>query len=132
MPTHVYEQTNPRCGSEPKPGEYVYVGVTDDFIIRHGQHVRGNDASGKRLQWLLSLRRERLLPAIRIRETLETREAALERETHWIHEYQERGCIVLNDRKRDHSLDDLEFLNNKFLECFGPSPSFENYFGEPD
>lgn len=143
MSTYVYELTDPRCSSEPQPGEYVYVGATDKPIIRLISHVKeaakfgkllsvDDVADDKRLRWLLTLHQEGLPPAIRIRETLETREAGLKRETYWIHRYQARGCIVLNDRKRNHILDD----DADELALWGPL--WENFFvkgylcGEPD
>ncbi len=159
MPSYVYELTDPRDDPEPKKGQVVYVGVTDTPYGRHKVHADSDGTIGERVRWIVLLRREGFAPSMRIRETWDTREKAVEREEHWIHEYQARSCIVLNIRSRDLSLDQLKLLDKdfpdipveevwnlpdeEFLEYFGNRPlaqafinwshSDKNYiFGDPD
>lgn len=111
MPSYcVYELTDPRCGMEVLPGAFVYVGITERIRFRYRQHLQVlQNAGSARIAkdyWIIYLDQVyHLLPAISIREICADRLQAAQQEAYWIRFHQQRGAVVLNERKRTEQQD---------------------------
>ncbi len=89
--------------SDPRTNLTHYVGVTKNVHRRFAQHLLfpfRNEAKG---DWLLSLERDGLLPALEIIERDLPKEVARERERHWIKFYQAQNAPLTNSVCRPRS-----------------------------
>jgi predicted GIY-YIG superfamily endonuclease len=82
--------------TDPRTDAVAYVGITSNAYERFKQHIGRRGANGKKHIWILQLQNEKVMPAMRILETVETEEVAREREEYWIRYYTERGTQLAN------------------------------------
>jgi transcriptional regulator with XRE-family HTH domain len=74
-----------------------YIGMTNNAHERYIQHcsLKPSDQSA-RANWIRELKENKLLPGLKILETVEGEWAARDREIYWIGYYQEKGIVLTN------------------------------------
>lgn len=75
----------------------AYVGITDNPGRRYKEHcrVKASDSGAKDI-WIRGLKKDNLLPGMKIVECIEIDEQARERELYWIQFYSNLGMKLLN------------------------------------
>ena len=81
---------------DPRTSEVRYIGITVHPTTRLHQHIQDHKTAGFKRTWLQELRNAAVKPVMRILEKVTTREAAKERERHWIRKYIAQGYNLVN------------------------------------
>lgn len=82
--------------TDPRTDAVAYVGITDNAYERFRKHMHDRSANGRKHAWIQQLKEEKVMPAMKILETVANREMAIEREEYWIHHYLEQGVQLIN------------------------------------
>jgi predicted GIY-YIG superfamily endonuclease len=81
---------------DPRTDAVAYVGLTNNPNARLQDHLNNFVTNRKKGNWVRQLRDEHLEPQMKILEVVDTREAAIEREKHWINHYISMGASLAN------------------------------------
>ena len=86
--------------ADPRTDQVAYVGITDNLYERFLQHIsyRQNDGRGNTYKnmWISSLEDLKLIPSLKLLDTVETEEEAREREIYWIRYYNAQQVSLTN------------------------------------
>lgn len=89
--------------ADPDTGDVFYVGETNNFERRKGQHLEGSDQlSGYKVKLLKA---EGKLPVVQVIEHCHSDEAALMAEISWIRHFMQIGAPLLNSQSFDSPRD---------------------------
>lgn len=80
---------------DTRTDETRYVGISSDPHRRYGQHLADRSKCEK-VEWILDMQRDGLLPGLGILETGMTPVIAGEREKYWIKHYLDQGARLTN------------------------------------
>jgi len=87
---------------DPRDEAVRYVGISDNMPVRFMHHLREAGSRTAKGTWLAELHRYGLQPTIRILEEIQVektqRYIAEERETYWIHTFEQSGTFLTNIR----------------------------------
>jgi predicted GIY-YIG superfamily endonuclease len=81
---------------DPRTEQVCYIGITDDAHTRFLQHISCRDDNVKKNEWIKRLRDNKLIPSMKIIETVETVEHARTIEKELIQHYVALGVQLVN------------------------------------
>ncbi len=90
MPEYVYVLAHPLTE------EVGYVGITNNLYLRFKAHLEDRSPKNAKVNWIKNLKREGLIPSLRVLECPNTLESAEERERYWIRYYLDQGACLTN------------------------------------
>lgn len=81
---------------DPRTDAVGYVGITNNAYERFKEHINRRGDNGKKDIWIQQFKDEKVMPAMKILEVVDSQDLALEREEYWIHHYKEQGATLVN------------------------------------
>lgn len=80
-----------------------YIGITNNAYVRFKQHISCRDTNEFKNDWISDLKRNKMVPIMKIIETVADEQAARDREKHWIEHHQSLGIELLNIQISGHT-----------------------------
>ncbi|HLQ30848.1 MAG TPA: GIY-YIG nuclease family protein [Ktedonobacteraceae bacterium] len=85
--------------ADPRTDIVAYVGITNNLYTRFKKHLENQEPNRKKNEWIRQLQQAKLIPSVKLLETVSTWEIAKQREVYWIRYYSAQRISLTNIRR---------------------------------